>query len=277
MIPLPPLGDQTQIAYFLNQKTAQIDSLIADKEKLIVLLEEQRQSLITESVTKGLNPNANMKESGVEWIGKIPDHWEMKKFSYCVSIANGQVDPRQEPYSDMILIAPNHIESGSGSLLKTETASEQGADSGKYLCKKGEVIYSKIRPGLRKACIAPSECICSADMYPMKVHRMLKSEFLLWLLLSDNFTQFALLESDRVAMPKINRESLSQIRIPIPPLNEQELIIDLISTKMHEIKELVDELKVQIQKLTEYRQSLIFEAVTGKIDVRDAAEEVVTS
>ncbi|MEN9353528.1 MAG: hypothetical protein RL318_853, partial [Fibrobacterota bacterium] len=112
-------------------------------------------------------PYPSTKDSGIEWLGEVPEHWDVVGFRRVVDIAGGQVDPENEQYSSMNLIAPNHIESGTGRLLGMETAAEQSAESGKYLCKAGDVIYSKIRPALRKACIAPEDCLCSADMYPL--------------------------------------------------------------------------------------------------------------
>jgi type I restriction enzyme S subunit len=137
---------------------------------LVELLAEKRQAVISHAVTKGLNPGGPMKDSGIEWLGEVPAHWEVLKFQRCVFVAEGQVDPKEPRYSQMPLIAPNHIESGNGRLIVLETAEEQGAESGKYLCQAGDVVYSKIRPALRKVCIAPKDCLCSADMYPLKAH-----------------------------------------------------------------------------------------------------------
>src|SRR5690554_2988110 len=181
LIPEMPVSEQTQNANILDRETAKIDALIEKQQRLIALLKEKRQAVISHAVTKGLDPNAPMKDSGVEWLGEVPAHWEVKKFSHCASIRNGQVDPTKEPYCNFTLVAPNHIESGTGRLIKCETAAEQETDSGKYLCKKGEVIYSKIRPALAKACIAPSDdTICSADMYPIKGCSGLTNKFLFW-------------------------------------------------------------------------------------------------
>ena len=205
-----PTDDEAeQIAYFLDHETAKIDALIEKQQRLIELLKEKRQAVISHAVTKGLNPNAPAKDSGVEWLGEVPAHWAVKKFSHCTIIKSGQVDPTKLPYSEFTLIAPNHIESGTGKIIDLETAEAQGADSGKYLCRKGEVIYSKIRPNLAKVCLSPSDkTICSADMYPISGINGLSNKFLYWSLLSNWFTSFVILESDRVAMPKINREKL---------------------------------------------------------------------
>ncbi|MBE0435929.1 MAG: restriction endonuclease subunit S, partial [Methylomicrobium sp.] len=161
------------------------------------------------------------------------------------------------------------VESSSGRILKKETASEQGADSGKYLCEKGEVIYSKIRPALAKACICEDEeTICSADMYPLNCDSRMLNEYLLWLILSNEFTRYAILESDRVAMPKINRESLAKIKFPVPPINEQLSALNLIHDNTSRLEKVIEETNTSIDLLKEHRTALISAAVTGKIDVR---------
>ena len=268
-IPLPSLEEQRTIAAFLDYETARIDQLIAKQQQLIELLKEKRQAVISHAVTKGLNPNAPMKDSGVEWLGQVPEHWDVMKFNHCANIRNGQVDPTVKPYKGYILIAPNHIESGTGRLLELQTAEEQGADSGKYLCKKGEVIYSKIRPALAKACISPKDdVICSADMYPINGCETLANDFLVWFLLSDCFTRFAVNQADRVAMPKINRDALGECRIPIPPIEEQKEIISTIVYKIEKLDLLIATANKAIQFIQERRTALISAAVTGKIDLR---------
>ncbi len=267
---LPATDEQQIIANFLDHETAKIDTLIEKQQQLIKLLKEKRRAVISHAVTKGLNPNAPMKDSGVEWLGEVPEHWEVKKFSRCASIRNGQVDPRYLPYSEYTLIAPNHIESNTGRLLSMETASEQGADSGKYLCKEGEVIYSKIRPALAKVCFSPNnQTICSADMYPMKGIDGLTNGFLYLILLSGWFTSLVILESDRVAMPKINREKLAEVQLPIPPKQEQLRICSDIKEKLSVIDSLLDKVYKSIRLSNERRTALISAAVTGKIDVRN--------
>jgi len=201
---LPPAEEQLVIASFLDRETAKIDDLIAEQQRLIELLQEKRQAVISHAVTKGLHPDAPMKDSGVEWLGEVPEHWSVCSFRRLVRIAEGQVDPRIYPYSVMPLIAPNHILSGTGVVVSLETAAEQGAESGKYICEKGAVIYSKIRPSLRKACIAPEDCLTSADMYPLQAMEGLIPEFLLYFLLSEQFSALAVVESERVAMPKVH-------------------------------------------------------------------------
>jgi type I restriction enzyme, S subunit len=115
----------------------------------------------------------------VEWLGDVPESWTLKRLKFVARVTSGQVDPRSPEQRNKILIAPNHIKAGSGVITSEETAAEQGADSGKYEVRRGQVVYSKIRPALRKAAIASVDCLCSADMYPLSVdENQLRPEFL---------------------------------------------------------------------------------------------------
>src|SRR6185312_1419346 len=172
--------------------TAKLDALIAEQQRLIELLKEKRQAVISHAVNKGLNPDAPMKPSGVEWLGDVPAHWQLKRFQRCVDIREGQVDPEDSRYSNLPLVAPNHVESGTGRFLGTESAAEQEAESGKYLCTAGDVLYSKIRPALRKVIVAPDNCLCSADMYPLRAKAGLTNSFLFWTILSEYFSALAM-------------------------------------------------------------------------------------
>ncbi len=167
---------------------------------------------------------------------------------------------------DLALIAPNHVESGTGRLLHLETATVQGAISGKYLVRTGDVVYSKIRPALRKVCVAPVDCLCSADMYPLRTAPTLSNRFLLYWMLSEPFSALAVLESQRVAMPKINRDSLKPIPIPLPPRAEQEAIADFLDRETEQIDSLIARQERLIDVLAEKRQVVTLDAVTKGLD-----------
>jgi len=268
-VPLPSDSETEKILKHLDHKTNLIDTLIEKKQKQIELLQEQRAAIINQAVTKGLNPNVKMKDSGIEWLGEVPDHWEVKPFKHCCGIAEGQVDPKADGFKDYILIAPNHIESGTGRLLFTETADKQGAISGKYRVNSGDIVYSKIRPALNKICLSNEECLCSADMYPIKTRPEMASKFLLYFMLSETFVRLMVNESMRVAMPKINRDTLRNYALPVPLLDEQSQIVNEIDRQINEIFMLNKRLSLTIERLKEYRTTLISEVVTGKVDVRD--------
>jgi type I restriction enzyme S subunit len=264
---VPPRDEQRTIVAYLDRETARIDALIEKKRRQIELLNEKRAALITHAVTKGHDRNAPMKDSGIKWLGEIPAEWTVKRIKHVVQIRGGQVDPRIDEYSTMPLVAPNHLESRTGRLLDQQTAEDQGAISGKYMFRTGDVLYSKIRPELAKACIAPADGLCSADMYAMVPRPGHIAHYVLYLLLSDAFTKLAIDESMRVAMPKINREDLGELRLPVAPEREQARIVEFLSSRTGKIDGLVAKVNLSIERLREYRTALISAAVTGKIDV----------
>lgn len=272
LIPYAPILEQNTIADYLDSHIPKIDSIIEKKQRLIGLLKEQRTAIINQAVTKGLNPEVEMKKSGVEWLGEIPEHWAIKQLKYCAIIRSGQVDPRIEKYRYMLLIAPNHIESKTGRLLYTETAEEQGAESGKYTFKNRDILYSKIRPHLQKACLARGEGLCSADIYAIKTTDEIIPEFFLHFILTDRFTSYTVERSMRVAMPKINRDDLTKSFIAFPEKEEQKQIAEYIQQEAAMIDGMVSRIEREIDLIQEYRTALISEVVTGKIDVRLEAE-----
>lgn len=268
----PSISEQHAIASFLDRETAKIDGLVAKKERLIELLQEKRTALITHAVTQGLDPNVPMKDSGVEWLGEIPEHWEVKKWRYCCKIAEGQVTPDEREFHERILIAPNHVESGTGRILQLESAYAQGAISGKYLVAPGNIVYSKIRPALNKACIATGDWLCSADMYPISItESKLNKRFLLYFMLSTAFVRFMVDESMRVAMPKVNRDTLAGCSLLVPAPAEQLRLVAFLDRETARIDALIAKVQRAIDHLNEYRTALISAAVTGKIDVRQEA------
>jgi type I restriction enzyme S subunit len=272
---VPPPAEQAAIVRFLGWANGRLERAIQTKRKVIALLNEQKQVIIHRVVTRGLDPTIPLKPSGIPWLGDIPQHWALKRFKFLATVNSGQVDPRKNEYRVLVLIAPNHIQSGSGRLLKQETADEQGADSGKYLVRRGQLIYSKIRPNLRKATIAPCDCLCSADMYPIApTTEELSTEYLLLLLLSQPFTKFAVDTSMRVAMPKVNREALANCWMWYPGRQEQVQILGFIAREGAPLDTAIARLEREIALLREYRTRLIADVVTGKLDVRGAVVHV---
>jgi type I restriction enzyme S subunit len=270
-VPVPSLAIQQHIAAFLDRETARIDRLIFEKTQLVERLAERRAAIITHAVTQGLDAAATLKLSGVDWLPSVPKHWTVRAFRYSARIVNGQVDPEQPQYRDLQLIAPNHIESGTGRLIGTESAAEQSAESGKYLFEAGMVLYSKIRPALAKVCIAPVRGLCSADMYPITPRNDLLSDFLMYYMVSEPFTNAVVLLSSRVAMPKINRRDLGGFAVLVPPLTEQRAIVARIRDVHRRIDAAAAATYDALERLREYRSALITNAVTGRIDVRSSA------
>ncbi|HVA29213.1 MAG TPA: restriction endonuclease subunit S [Candidatus Baltobacteraceae bacterium] len=263
---VPDTDTQSAVVAFLDQQTSIVDALISDFEQLIALLEEKRSTTITLAVTKGFNRSAGMRDSGIPWIGEIPAHWEVVRFKYCAQVSEGQVDPRDARFADAILLAPNHIESNTGRWLHREKSSEQSAISGKYVVRKGDVVYSKIRPALNKATISDIQCLCSADMYTMRPSRRMTSRFLLYTILSKPFVALASEISMRVAMPKVNRASLAIIPMAVPPIDEQESIAHILENQLAVIDSEIDESRNSLSLAREYRTAIITTAITGGLD-----------
>ncbi len=193
-------------------------------------------------------------------IGLIPEDWEVREFNRTLSIANGQVDPKRQPFSRMILVAPDHIEEASGLLLERRTAADQGAKSGKYLFRPGDIVYSKIRPYLKKAIFADFEGLCSADMYPLSPLNGVDGRFAFHLVLGQQFSDFAETVSARSGIPKINRSELSEYRLALPPLAEQRAIAKVLS----DVDELIAELEALVAKKRDLKQAAAQTLLTGE-------------
>ena len=194
----------------------------------------------------------------------LPNGWKKVGLFDVVSIESTLVDPKKQPYSEMNLIAPDHIQSETGVILALVPAKEQHAISGKYLVKKGDVIYSKIRPYLKKACCATEECLCSADMYPFTVSDQMDASYLLHMLLSETFTKYANTCSARTGIPKINREDLALFQFYLPPIEEQKKIAATLSvwdTAIEKMEEL-------IETKSEQKKSLTYKLIENQNDVK---------
>lgn len=260
---LPPVSEQRIILRYLEMKNESLNQLQESKMILLELLEKQRQSIITEAVTKGLNPNVKMKDSGVEWIGEIPEHWKAKKIKYNVELKG----VKAEEDTDLQYIGLENIEAKTGKYILSENVEIDGAA---LKFSKGDVLFGKLRPYLTKVLLADFDGRCSTEILVLKiVENVVLSQYLKYILLSPNFIDEVNSSTYGSKMPRANWSFIGNIFIPLPPLNEQKAIIGEIMEveKRHFI--LLSKLKEQIKKLKEYRQSLIYEAVTGKIDVRD--------
>lgn len=266
-IVLPNLKEQHRIADFLGSKCSEIDTLIEHFRARMESAKEYKKAVITEAVTKGLDKDAKMKDSGVEWIGEIPDGWKVVRFKHIASIKSNLVQP--DKYMKYPQIAPDNIEKDTGRLLSHQTVEESGVISGNHLFYRGQILYSKIRPNLNKLTVAPFDGLCSADMYP--IESKLPTLFMVYSMLSTYFvSQVSLIIQDRVKMPKINQEELGEIKVAVPSQQEMLTIADYLDSKCSEIDALLQNYEYQIATLEEYKKSLIYEYVTGKKEVPEA-------
>jgi len=203
-----------------------------------------------------LKPGYWQTEAGV-----IPEDWKPRPLLTAVRIARGQVDPKVEPFRSMILVAPDHIESGSGRLLRKQTASEQRAISGKYLFAPGDIVYCKIRPYLRKAILADFDGLCSADMYPLRPAPDVAGGFVFAALLGHHFSSYAESVSMRSGMPKINRSELADYVVAFPPTRVEQ---EAIAGALHDADSLIESLEQLVAKKRNVKKGAMQALLTGK-------------
>ena len=279
-IPLPPPNAQRAIAEFLDRKTAAIDSLIQKKERLIELLQEKRQALITQAVTKGLDPSVPMKDSGVEWIGEIPAHWNVKRLMRLTP------DSRQIMYG-IVLPGPN-VDGGipiikSGNCVQerlsldqlNRTTREIEAPYARARVREGDIVYS-IRGSVGSAALVPAE-IEGANL-TQDAARIAPREDVdsLWLLyVVQSHAVWSQLQAGVLGatVKGINIRDLKRPMVPVPPGGEQRAIAARVDAEVKRIDYLSESSARSCNLLREYRQALISAAVSGELDI--AAEPAV--
>lgn len=277
VLPVPSLEEQRTIWRYLSEKLKDIDSLIAGKKALITLLEEKRQSMITEAVTKGLNPNVTMKNLGVEWIGEIPFNYKVIKLKHLVEtkITDG---PHETPVlyeSGVPFISAEAIKSGSVDFnyMRGYISEEDHKKfSRKCLPRYGDIFMVKSGATTGKIGIAKNHEEFSI-WSPLALIRANKekilNDFLYYYMQSDIFQRQVQLGWNYGTQQNIGMGVIENLFIICPPIDIQKEILNEVDIEFKNCDRLNEELNMQIQKLKEYRQSLIYEVVTGKIDVRD--------
>lgn len=253
----PPHPTQQRIADFLDRKCAEIDELAALQQTMIAELKRYKQSVITEAVTKGLDPDVPMQDSGVEWIGKIPEGWEVKRLKFVANRRNEKADDTTLKY-----IGLEHIVGFSKEMVETENVYD---NEGANMCYDRDVIFGKLRPYLGKAKVIEDTCCCSSEFLVLcNVHC---PDYLRYLMLSGWFIEIVNASTYGTKMPRANADFIMNMLIPVPRATEQQQIADYLDKKCAEIDELIAIKQQKIEALKEYKKSVIFEYVTGKKEV----------
>lgn len=255
----PPTTEQTQIVTYLDKKTSLIDELISLKERKIELLKEKRIALINHVVTKGLDPNVKMKDSGIEWIGEIPEHWEVKKMKYAVFHST----EKALPPTDAIKISPENVESNTGKCLNYRSEYEGEG----YSFTKGDLLLNKLRIYLKKILFAELDGFSMGEMLVLRCKSTLYNRYFYYLLFNQGLIDFLDAQSTGIKMPRVSPEIILNTRIIYPPKSEQTQIVKYLDKKTKKIDNQLTLEQKKIDLLKEYRQSLISEVVTGKIKV----------
>jgi type I restriction enzyme S subunit len=266
-LPLPPKDEQTQIARFLDYEIARIDALIDKQRQLIALLKEKRQAVISHAVTKGLNPDAPLRDSGVEWLGMVPAHWEVLKGSWLGQLFGSESVP--EEYV---------LEEGSLLFIKVSSLAVDGFSlsdcrffvsprfSGAVTARAGFIVFPKRGAAIftNKVNIVHGPAVVDPNLMGWIPNRRAKAEFLAHVLKLRGLAEIA----DVSTVPQINNKHIAPMMFPVPPRVEQAAILEYLGKRLTVLDQLTAKGEEQINLLQERRTALISAAVTGKIDVR---------
>ena len=278
--PLPPLEEQTQIANYLNQKTTELDTLIANKEQLIKLLEEERTAMINQAVTKGLDPNVPMKDSGIDWLGEIPEHWTFSKMKFiCDFILDGTHGTHQRVDEGYRLLSVRNIINGEFKFRDDDSrvaVADYEAISSRFKIQSNDIQLAIVGATLGKVALINEITEDFVTQRSLATIRTLDSicnaYFLFFYIKSVSFQSYLWLNTGFSAQPGVYLGTLNNCSVPLPSLLEQNEIVNYIKNNEKRLDNLLDMASQEINLLKEYKTALIGEVVTGKVDVR---QEVV--
>ncbi|OOS01429.1 hypothetical protein B0186_03175 [Canicola haemoglobinophilus] len=266
-IPFPNIAEQTQIATYLDQETQKIDNLILKQEKLIELLEEQRKSIISHAVTKGIDPHAKMKDSGVEWLGEVPEHWGIHRFS-SIFIENKRKNKG--------MLSDNLLSLSYGKIIEKDIHNVKGLVPENFetyqIIYPNDIVFrftdlQNDKRSLRSAISKFKGIITSAYISVSSKTDNLDMNYYAYLFRTYDLMKVFYSMGDGMRQ-SLKMSELNRMLILVPEKSEQQQIINFIETENKKIDQLIQKQTALIEKLKEYRSSIISHAVTGKIDVR---------
>jgi type I restriction enzyme S subunit len=277
IFPVPSVEEQNQITQFLDDEIEKIDSLIERQRQLIQLLKEKRQAIISQAVTKGLNSSTKMRNSGVEWLGEIPEHWVVTQLKFnTLEMQTGpfgsQLHAEDYVVDGIPLVNPAHMKDG-----KIVPDSKVSVDENtwsrlsRHQLFEGDLIFARRGELGRCAVVTKGEegWLCGTGSLKAKLNERLIPEYSYLLITSSGVISELSLESKGSTMDNLNTETLGRVRLPVPPVGEQRGILSYVKNVSGKYGLLIDKANSAIELMQERRTALISAAVTGKIDVRD--------
>ncbi len=268
---LPSKKDQQKIVEFLDEKTELIDKIVKKKKQLIELLKEKRTAIINQAVTKGLNGNVEMKDGGIEWIGKIPENWSIKKLKFIAKINERTLSEYTNPNNTIEYLDISNVGTG---LLKNEPVEmifRDAPNRARRLVKAGSVILATVRTYLRAIAFfeKPIENLVVSTGFAVfdANKKIIKNKFLYYFALSEFFVSNVASQSTGVSYPAIAPTTLGKLPIFIPDLNEQEKIMQFLDKETDKVEIFSKKVKKSINLLSEFKSSLISNVVTGKVKI----------
>ena len=270
----PPLSEQRSIATFLDRETAKIDELIANKKRLIELLQEKRAALITHAVTRGLNPDAPLRDSGIEWLGQIPKQWAVRRLKFAARAQTGFAFSSEDFVNEGTAllrigdISPEgHIDLSEAKYLPTEFLAKHV----EVAVKSGDIVMAMTGATIGKVGRYESDipALLNQRVCMFRKASQMTANYLWYLLNAHFYIEHVLLIAFGGAQPNISDTDLLNCFVPLPPTAEQANIVRYLDLELAAMRAITAKVEGAITKLTEYRSALITAAVTGKIDVRN--------
>ena len=263
----PPLPEQEAIVTYLDSKVAKIDEYISIAEKKIAALEELKQTIITEAVTRGIHKDVPMKDSGVKWIGMIPEHWEIRRLKNIV-LCNSDTLSENFPKEEVIkYVEISDVNYTSGIINVQNISFGEAPSRARRITKKNDVIVSTVRTYLKAVAKIQEDGLIVSTGFAVLHPIIGNSSFLSYFVLSESFINNVIADSKGISYPAISTSDLVCIAMPLPPLSEQQEIVTYLDSKVTNINQLCQAERSQIEKLKEYKQRLISDVVTGKVKV----------
>ena len=282
-LPIPPPEEQAAIVRFLDHADEQIQRYIAAKERLIALLEEERQALVHEAVTRGLDPNVRLKDSGVEWLGDVPEHWEVRRIRSITEMRVSNVDKHTKEEEIPVRLC-NYTDVYKNEVIDQAlefmpaTASPEEVE--KFRLEEQDVLITKDSEtwddiGIPALVVEPSEdLICGYHLAILRPREEITGSFLNLALRTQGAKVQFNIQARGVTRYGLTHNSILSVQLPLPPHQEQQAIVDYLTEANEGINETVARSQHQIDLMNEYRTRLIADVVTGQMDVRVAAEEL---
>jgi type I restriction enzyme S subunit len=267
-IPLPPTEEQEAIARFLDHADGRIDRAIRAKRKVIALLNEQKQAIIHKAVTRGLNPDAPLKPSGIPWLGDIPAHWEVRRAKYLFR----EVDERSKEGKETHLAMSQRL--GLVPSSQVESAMRSESYAGAKLCQEGDLVLNRLKAHLGVFALAKQVGVISPDYTVFRKCASISMEYYESVLRSSACRRELRVRAKGLVEGfwRLYTDDFYDIRLPIPPLDEQREIMSAIGIETESLSTAIARKEREIELLREYRTRLTADVVTGKLDVRDAAK-----
>lgn len=266
-IPFPPLKTQQKIADYLDEKCGEIDATIAKQKESIEKLKAYKQSLISETVTKGLDKSAPLKPSGIDYLGDIPSHWEIKKLKFVANFNQNTLPEDTDGQFELKYIDIGNVSSVDG-IKEIQYFNFSNAPSrARRIVKYGDIIVSTVRTYLRAITSIKEDydnCICSTGFAVITPKDNVQQDFVVYAIENESFIAQIIANSQGISYPAINVSQLENLKLAFPSVKEQKEIVDFLKTKLLEIDLTINKKQNIIQKLDAYKKSLIFKCITGK-------------